>query len=77
MSAPVTLPLVARLRARIRSRRAERDARKAVAMAARHPERLTRELPEADEEWLAAVASELWPDDDYTAIITETRREDR
>jgi len=31
----------------------------------RHPESLTRELPEADEEWLAAIEAELWPDDEY------------
>jgi predicted pyridoxine 5'-phosphate oxidase superfamily flavin-nucleotide-binding protein len=60
-----------------RARRAERRARKSIGMPARHPERLTAELPEADEEWLAGVAAELWPDDEYAQIIAETRREDR
>jgi hypothetical protein len=57
--------------------KAERAARKAMGMPARHPERLTAELPEGQEEWLAGLAAELWPDDDYTAIISETRREDQ
>jgi hypothetical protein len=26
---------------------------------------------------LAALAAALWPDEEYTTIITETRREDR
>jgi hypothetical protein len=69
--------LAARLAARIRAGKAERDARKEMGMPVRHPERLTRELPEVDEEWLAALAAELWPGDEYTQIITETRREDR
>ena len=64
-----------RLAARLLGRNAERGAREALGMAARHPERLTAELPEGDEEWLAATAAELWPDDDYTAIIAETRGE--
>ena len=55
----------------------EPDARAAIGMPARHPERITRDLPAGQEEWLAALAAVLWPDDDYTAIITETRREDR
>jgi len=36
----------------------------------RHPESLARELPERDETWLAALADLLWPDDEYTRIIT-------
>jgi hypothetical protein len=57
--------------------KAERRARKATGMAARHPERLAGELPEGQEEWLAGLAAELWPDDEYAQIITETRREDQ
>jgi hypothetical protein len=38
--------------------------------ARRHPESMDRELPERDETWLAALASLLWPDDEYTEIIT-------
>jgi hypothetical protein len=57
--------------------KAEMDAREAIGMPARHPERITAELPEDQEERLAALAAELWPDDDYVQIITDTRREDR
>jgi len=57
------------------TRRAERRARKSIGMPARHPERLTRELPEDQEEWLAGLAAGLWPDDEYAQIIAETRRE--
>ena len=46
-------------------------------MAARHPERITRELPRGQEEYLAALADTLWPGDEYAAIITELRREDQ
>ena len=55
--------------------KAELDAREAIGMPARHPEQITAELPEDQEEQLAALAAELWPDDDYVQIITETRRE--
>jgi hypothetical protein len=55
--------------------KAERDARAALGMPARHPERITAELPGHQEEQLAALAAELWPDDEYAQIITETRRE--
>lgn len=55
---------------------AERHARAQLGMAPRHPERLTRELPEQQEEQLAAVATELWPDDEWTEITAETRKED-
>lgn len=53
----------------------ERQARAAIGMPARHPERVTRELAGGQEEWLAGLAAVLWPDDEYTAIITETRRD--
>lgn len=71
------LQALRRLAACARRGKSERDARKAMGMSARHPERLTRELPEADEEWLGALAAELWPDDEFTQIIAETRREER
>jgi len=57
--------------------KAERDARTAIGMAARHPERITRELPGGQEEYLAAVAEALWPDDEYAAIIAELWRGDQ
>lgn len=56
--------------------KAERDARAAIGMPARHPERIIRELPGGQEEWLAALAAALWPEEEYTAIITGTWRED-
>jgi hypothetical protein len=54
----------------------ERAARTACQMPQRHPERITRELPAAHEEWLAALADELWPADEYTAIIDQPGGED-
>jgi len=36
----------------------------------RHPESLAAELPDGDERWLAELAAGLWPDDEYTNIIT-------
>jgi hypothetical protein len=36
---------------------------------ARHPESITRELPGAQEEWLAGIAAALWPEDEYVEII--------
>jgi hypothetical protein len=68
---------LARLAGRLLGGNAERAARKAMGMPIRHPERLTAELPEGDEEWLAGLAAGLWPDDEFTAIIAETRREDQ
>lgn len=47
-------------------------ARTAIGMPARHPERLTAELRRREEEWLAAVAAELWPTDEYAEIIRDT-----
>ena len=57
--------------------KAERDARTAIGMAARHPERIIRDLPGGQEEYLAAVAEALWPDDEYAAIIAELWRGDQ
>jgi hypothetical protein len=54
----------------------ERQARAAIGMPARHPERITRELASPLEEWLACVAASLWPDDEYDDIITELRRQE-
>ena len=76
--------LCARLGAHVRGRcrcpvcdTNERDARAAIGIPAAHPEKTTRDLPGRQEEWLAALASALWPDEEYTAIITETWRKDR
>ena len=55
---------------------AEREARLAIGVPARHPEWVTRELPAAQEEELARLAAELWPDDEYAEVITQLRRQD-
>ena len=34
-----------------------------------HPESMTAELPARDEESLAGLADELWPADEYQAIV--------
>lgn len=39
-----------------------------------HPESLTAELPEADEEWLGELADELWPNCEYSDLISEHGR---
>ena len=57
--------------------KAERDARAAIGMPARHPEQITSDLPAGQEKWLAALAAALWPGDEYAEIIIQTRREDR
>jgi hypothetical protein len=57
--------------------KAERDARAAIGLPARHPERITRDLPAGQEEYLAALAGALWPQDEYATIIAELWREDR
>jgi hypothetical protein len=54
----------------------ERQARAALGMPDRHPERITRELAPPLEEWLASVAAGLWPDDEYADIIPELRRQE-
>jgi hypothetical protein len=56
---------------------AERDARAAIGMPACHPERISRDLPGRQEEYLAALADTLWPQDEYARIIAELWRKDR
>ena len=56
--------------------RKERSARAATGMPARHPELITRPPGRAEWKQLAAWLAELWPGDEYTAIVTGTRRED-
>jgi hypothetical protein len=67
--------LAARLLRRLAPGKSERDARRAVGMPARHPERITRDLAAGQDEWLAELASELWPDDEYTIIVAELWRD--
>jgi len=56
--------------------RKERIARAAIGMPARHPERVTREPGRAEWRQFAAWLAELWPDDEYTAIVTDAWRQD-
>jgi hypothetical protein len=56
--------------------RKERAARVAIGMAAGHPEYLTRKPCRAEWRHLAAWLAELWPNDEYTAIVTDTWRHD-
>jgi len=55
--------------------RGERIARAAAGMPAEHPELVTRNP--GCEEWklLAAWCAELWPNDEYTAIVIDVRRQ--
>jgi hypothetical protein len=52
-----------------RARRAElaleREARDQAGLPWRHPESMNRPLPERYEVQLAALADELWPNDEY------------
>jgi hypothetical protein len=57
--------------------RRERIARAAIGMPARHPEQVTRKPGGAEWKDLAAWIAELWPHDEYTAIVTDTRRQNR
>ena len=56
--------------------RKERAARAAAGMPARHPEHLTRKPGRAEWRQLAAWLAELWPGDEYTAIVTGHWRRD-
>jgi len=52
-------------------------ARAATGMATDHPELLTRKPGRAEWKLLAAWLSELWPHDEYTAIVAEASPQDR
>ena len=58
-------------------RRKERIARAAIGMPARHPELVTRKPGRVEWKQLAAWSAELWPNDQYTAIVTDAWRQDR
>jgi hypothetical protein len=57
--------------------RRERIARAAADMPAEHPELLTRKPGRAEWQLLATWCAELWPHDEYTAIVAETWRKNR
>ena len=54
----------------------ERIARAAIGMPAGHPELVTRKPGRAEWKKLTAWLAELWPNDEYTAIIAEAWRPD-
>jgi hypothetical protein len=54
----------------------ERIARGAVGMPANHIELLTCKPSRAEWQELAAWLAELWPNDEYTAIVAEAKHED-
>jgi hypothetical protein len=56
--------------------RREQAARAAIGMPPGHPELLTRKPGRAEWRHLAAWITELWPRDEYTAIVTEELRRD-
>ena len=56
--------------------RTERTVRAAAGMPARHPELLTCKPGRAEWQLLASWCAELWPQDEYTAIVAEPRRKD-
>jgi len=54
----------------------ERIARAAVGMPANHIELITRKPSRAEWKELTAWLAELWPNDEYTAIVAEAKHED-
>jgi hypothetical protein len=54
----------------------ERIARAAAGMAANHIELITPKPSRAEWKELAARLAELWPNDEYTAIVAEAKHED-
>lgn len=59
-----------------RTSRKERNARAAIGMPARHPEQITRKPRRREWKQFAAWLAELWPHDEYTAIVTDAWRQD-
>ena len=57
--------------------RKERAARAAIGMPAEHPELLTRRPGRGEWRQLTAWLAEMWPNDEYTAIVAEAWRQDR
>ena len=56
--------------------RREQAARAAIGMPPGHPELLTRKPRRAEWRHLATWITELWPRDEYTAIVTDAWRRD-
>ena len=56
--------------------RKERIARAAMGMPAHHPELITRSPHRAEWKQLAAWSAEMWPNDEYAAIVADAWRGD-
>lgn len=56
--------------------RTERIARAALGMPAGHPELLTRKPGRSEWRQLTTWLTELWPNDEYAAILAEALRQD-
>jgi hypothetical protein len=56
--------------------RNERTARAVVGMPAGHPELVTRKPGRGEWKLFTAWLAELWPRDEYTAIVAEALRQD-
>jgi len=56
--------------------RNERIARAAAGMPTEHPELVTRKPGRTEWKLLIAWLAELWPNDEYTAIVAEEWRQD-
>ena len=57
--------------------RTERIARAALGMPAKHPELLTRKPGRTEWKQLTAWLTQMWPNDEYTAIVAEAWRQGR
>jgi hypothetical protein len=57
-----------------RNSRKERIARAVLGMPADHPEQLTRKPSRAEWRQFTIWLAELWPHDEYTAIVTDVWR---
>jgi hypothetical protein len=56
--------------------RKERIARAVLGMPVEHPELVTCKPGRAEWKLLAVWLAELWPHDEYAAIVAEARRKD-
>lgn len=52
----------------------ERAARAVIGMPANHPELITRTPSRAEWRHFTAWLAQLWPNDEYTAIVTDVWR---
>lgn len=57
--------------------RKEHIARAVLGMPTGHPELITRKPSRAEWKLLATLWIELWPNDEYMAIVAEQGRQDR